>query len=406
MMRRTASVLLTLLLAACGGKETVSEYSASRPADLVDFQPTLSVKIRWSAQLNRETRRRGFNLAPVERDGRVYIAESQGRLAAYDATTGKLVWERIAESTLSSGLAVGGGVVFVGTEDGEVFALDSVTGSEKWRTALSSEVLAAPQLAAGKVIVGLNDGRVIALDAATGHRIWISANTVPALSLRGNGHPIVIGERVIAGFANGHLAAFNLHNGKRLWETTVAVSRGRSEIERLVDIDATPIVVDGVIYSVTYQGQVAAVTLENGQILWARDASSATDIAVDEQHVYFSDSNGELWALDRKSGATYWRQDKLHGRSITAPAQWGDYIVVGDFEGYVHWMSRTDGHFVARARMIDADRKAVVAGKVYLPEDDTGSEAKRPIRIAPLAGTQSLYLRDENGVLVAYQFGS
>ena len=406
MMRRPVIALLTFLLAACGGKETVSEYSASRPADLVNFQPTLSVKIAWSAQLNRDTRRRGFNLAPVERDGKIYVAESQGRIAAYDATTGKLAWEHIIEPTLSSGLAVGDGVILVGTEDGEVLALDSVTGAPKWRTALSSEVLAAPQLAAGKVIVGLNDGRVIALDVATGHRIWISANNVPALSLRGIGRPVVIGERVVAGFANGHLAAFNLHNGKRLWETTVAVSRGRSEIERLVDVDANPLVVDGVIYSVTYQGQVAAIALENGQILWARDASSATDIAVDDQHVYFSDSSGELWALDRKSGATYWRQDKLHGRSITAPARWGEYVVVGDFEGYVHWMARSDGHFVARTRMIDADRKAVVAGKVYLPEDDTGIDAKRPIRIAPLAGTQSLYLRDENGVLVAYQIGS
>lgn len=406
MMRRTAIVLLPFLLAACGGKETVSEYSATRPAELVEFQPTLSVQMAWSAQLNRDTGRRGFNLQPLEHDGKIYVAESQGRIAAYDATKGTLVWERIIAPTLSSGLAVGDDAILVGTEDGEVLALDRVTGSQKWRTALSSEILAAPQLAAGKVIIGLNDGRVIALDAATGHRIWISANNVPALSLRGSGRPVVIGERVIAGFANGHLAAFNLHNGKRLWETAVAVSRGRSEIERLVDIDATPKVVDGVIYTVAYQGQVAAMSLESGQILWSRDASSATDIAVDGQHVYFSDSNGELWALDRKSGATYWRQDKLRGRNITAPAQMGDHVVVGDFEGYVHWMARDDGHFVARTRMIDADRKAVVAGKVYLPEEETGTEVKRPIRIAPLVGAQSLYLRDENGVLAAYKIGS
>lgn len=406
MMRRTALSLLTLLLAACGGKETVSEYSASRPAKLVEFTPSLSVSIAWSAQLNREARRRGFNLTPVEHDGKIYVVEAQGRIAAYDVIKGKLAWERVTKQTFSSGLAVGDGLILVGTEDGEVLALDSITGDPKWRTALSSEVLAAPQLVAGKVIVSLSDGRVIALDAATGHRIWISANNVPALSLRGSGHPVVVGDRVIVGFANGHLAAFNLNNGKRLWETTVAVSRGRSEIERLVDLDSTPKVVDGIIYSVTYQGQVAAIALDSGQILWARDASSAADIAVDNQHVYFSDSNGELWALDRKSGATYWRQDKLHGRSITAPAQWGEYIVVGDFEGYVHWMARSDGQFVARTTMIDADRRAVVAGKVYLPEDDSVTNEKRPIRIAPLVGAQAIYLRDENGVLVAYKTGS
>lgn len=397
---------VALLLCACGGDKVISENDTSRPADLVTFEATLPVKLAWSAQLNVDTRRRGFGLVPAEYEGQIFTSESNGRVACYDAARGTFRWDVKLDARLSSGAGAGNGLVVVGSEDGELFALDTKNGSVKWRTPLSSEILAAPQVTSDKVIVSIGDGKVVALDARSGQRIWVSSNTVPALSLRGGGRPVVAGERVIVGFASGHLAAFNLHNGKRLWETAVAVSRGRSEIERLIDIDSTPRVFENMVYTVTYQGQIAALTLESGQIVWSREASSYVDIAIDEGHVYFSDNSGELWALDRASGATLWRQDKLHGRATTAPAVLGDYVAVGDFQGYIHWMTRADGRFVARIRMDDADRRAVVSGKVSVDEETPIFSVPGGIRLAPWVSDQKLYVRDENGVLAAFRTGS
>lgn len=406
-MKRIAILsALALLLSACGGDKVISENEIDRPADLVKFEATLPVKLAWSAQLNIDPKRRGFNLLPVESAGQIFTTESNGRVACYDALRGTFRWDIKLDAKLSAGAGAGNGLLVVGSEDGELFGLDMQRGNIKWRTPLSSEILAAPQITADKVIVSIGDGKVVALNASNGQRIWVSSNTVPALSLRGNGRPVVAGERVIVGFASGHLAAFNLHNGKRLWETAVAVSRGRSEIERLVDIDSTPRVFDNMIYTVTYQGQIAALMLESGQIVWSREASSYVDIAVDESHVYFSDNSGELWALDRTSGATLWRQDKLHGRATTAPAVLGDYLAVGDFQGYIHWMTRADGRFVARIAMTDADRRAVVSGKVNYDEETPTFSVPGGIRIAPWASNQKLYVRDENGVLAAFNAGS
>jgi outer membrane protein assembly factor BamB len=403
-MTRIACVIAAaMLLGACGGDEVVSENNALRPAELVVFEPSVPVELAWSAQLNRDPRPRQFNLAPQIRDGRIFVAERGGRVAAYDTTSGVLRWEQKLDATLSAGAGVGEGLMLVGGEDGDLFALDVDSGSLKWRATVSSEILAAPQIGAGKVLVSVNDGKVIAFDAQRGQKIWISNNNVPALSLRGGGRPVIVGERVIAGFANGHVAAFNLHNGKRLWETAVAVAKGRSEIERLVDVDTTPRVLDGTVYCATYQGQVAALSLESGQILWSRDTSTFTDLIVDESRVYYSDASSELWALDRKTGATLWRQDKLRGRMITGPALSGDHIVVGDFQGYAHWMRRDDGHFVARTDMKDADRRAVVAGQVHLPEDEDVFRVPEGILITPAVAADGVYIRDGNGILAAYR---
>lgn len=397
---------LALLVGACGGDKVISENDPDRPADLVTFEATLPVQLAWSAQLNLDPKRRGFNLMPIEYDGQIFTTESNGRVASYDAVRGTFRWDIKLDAKLSAGAGAGNGLLVVGSEDGELFGLDSQRGAILWRTPLSSEILAAPQITTDKVIVSIGDGKVVALDARTGQRIWVSSNTVPALSLRGGGRPAVAGERVIVGFASGHLAAFNLHNGKRLWETAIAVSRGRSEIERLVDIDATPRVFDNMIYTVTYQGQIAALTMESGQIVWSREASSYVDLAIDASHVYFSDNSGELWALDRTSGATLWRQDKLHGRSTTAPALVGDYIVVGDFQGYIHWMTRADGRFVARVRMNEANQRAIVSGKVNYDDEAAAALPRGGIRIAPWAANQKLYVRDENGILAAFRMGS
>jgi outer membrane protein assembly factor BamB len=406
MMKRIALAIVALALHACGGDDVVTENITSRPAPLVAFEPTAAVKLVWSAQLNPDTKRRGFSLAPVVHDGKVFSTEATGRVAAYDAASGALRWEKVFEATISSGAGAAQGVVALGLENGELVALDAATGAEKFRAPLSSELLSAPQIAAGKIVVCTSDGKVSAFDAGAGNRIWSAANIIPALTLRGSGRPVVVGERVVVGFPNGHVAAFNLQNGKRLWETTVAVAKGRSEIERLVDIDATPRVFDGVVYAAAYQGQIAAVALDSGQTLWTRDASTYVDIAVDQARIYLAGADGQVWALDRGTGASLWRQEQLRGRLLSAPVVVGALLAVGDFQGYLHWLNAADGHFAARESMRDANRRATVSGAVFLPDDYPTYPDPAPIRATPWAGDDRLFVRDENGILAAYQAGS
>lgn len=406
MIRKLALVVALAALHGCGGGDVVTESISSKPAELVVFEPSVAVKLAWSAQLNYDAKRRGFALAPVLHEGKVIVTEAGGRVAAYDAGSGELRWEKLFEETLSSGAGAGQGMIAFGSEDGELIVLSSADGALKLRASLSSELLSAPQIGADRIVVCLNDGKVIAFDMASGQRIWSSANNVPALSLRGSGRPVIVGERVVVGFANGHVAAFNLINGKRLWETTVAMAKGRSEIERLVDIDATPRVVDGVVYAASYQGQVAALALDSGQTLWTREASTFVDVAVDQARVYVADADGQLWALDRKSGTPLWRQEQLRGRMLSAPVRTGDLVAVGDFQGYVHWLNADDGHFVARSNMMDANRRAVVSGAVYLPDEQLVNFNHAPIRAAPWAGDDNLFVRDENGILAAFRSGS
>ncbi len=401
-----ALAVALIALQGCGGSDVVTENINSRPAPLVEFEPTAAIKLAWSAQLNPDTKRRGFSLSPVVFEGKVIATEATGRVSAYDAASGKLQWEKLLDQTISAGAGAGQGLVVVGLESGEIVALDVANGSEKFRAPLSSELLSAPQISGGKIVLCTSDGKVSAFDAGSGQRIWSAANNIPALTLRGAGRPIIVGERVVVGFSNGHVAVFNVSNGKRLWETTVAVPKGRSEIERLVDIDATPRVFDGTIYAAGYQGQVAALALETGQTLWTRDTSTYVDMTLDAARVYLAAADGQIWALDRKTGASLWRQEQLRGRLLSAPVLVGSLLALGDYQGYVHWLNASDGKFAARSSMRDANSRATVSGSVYLPEDYPTFPDPAPIRATPWGDSERVFVRDENGILAAFQAGS
>jgi outer membrane protein assembly factor BamB len=215
----------------------------------------------------------------------------------------------------------------------------------------SSEVLALPTGANGVAVIRTVDGRVYGLDADSGKRIWIHDRTVPLLTLRGNSAPLIHNGIVITGSDSGKLAALTLKTGTVLWETQIADPKGRTELERMVDIDAQPVVVEDVVYVITYQGRLATVQLQSGRMMWARDISSYSGIALDPYRIYVSDTESQVWALNRFTGATLWRQDKLLRRSITGPVLQGPYLAVADYDGYVHWLKREDGRIVARKRV-------------------------------------------------------
>lgn len=324
------------------------------PAELQDFEKQVELKKLWSRDTGSGTDEQLVNLVPTVADETVFVADRNGSVRAYQLESGKQVWLTKTGASISAGVGVGEDLVLVGTSNGVIIALSAADGQELWRSPASSEVLSVPQVEDGVVVVQTVDGDLAGLDTESGKRLWISERSVPVLTLRGTSTPLIIEGAVLAGFASGKIAAFEINSGRKLWEAAVAVPSGRSELQRIVDIDSNLVVHQGVLYVTSFQGRMAAVSLTDGRILWNRDMSSYAGIAVDYGQVYVSDANSELWALDRDSGASLWKQDKLRLRSLTGPVVTGEYVGVGDFEGYLHLMSRIDGHIAGRAR-VDSD---------------------------------------------------
>ncbi len=362
------TVLIGVLISGCGtvGNFFAGKDNSTPPAPLVTLQSSVAVQVLWSRQVGSGSEEQYIKLIPRVEGNKVFAADRKGRVSAYASATGQPLWERLTKASISGGPGSGEGLALVGTSDGEVIALNADSGELVWNTQVSSEILAAPRVAQGVVVVRTIDGKLFGLDAKTGARIWVYEQTVPALTLRGTSSLLVVDEKVIAGFANSKIAAITLSEGKLLWEASVAEPRGRTELDRLVDISGEMQVADATVYVASFQGRVAAVDMESGRVQWARNMSSNAGIGIDRDNLYVTDDQSNVWALDRRDGGTLWKQDKLQARSVTAPAAIGNYVVVGDFAGYLHWMSREDGSFVARVKI---DDKGIIAPPVAV--DDT-----------------------------------
>ncbi len=281
-------------------------------------------------------------------DGRAFVASGSGTLAALDAETGEQVWLRELDSPLSGGPAAADGLVVVGSREGRLFGVSAEDGATLWTSLLTSEVLAPADIGQGVVVARSNDGRLFALEPDSGERRWLYDRNVPSLSLRGHGSPVLVGGGVVAGFDNGRLAALTLDEGTPVWEATIGVAQGRTDLERMVDIDADPVIDGTDVYAASYQGRIAGLDLRDGRIGWARDVSVHSGLTVDESRVFASDDQGRIWALDRATGASIWRQDALAGLETTGPVQFGEHIVVGAGDGNVYWLSRPDGMIIDR----------------------------------------------------------
>ncbi len=359
MLYRITAPLLALLLAGCGsmlnpGEWFADEENIDAPAELVEITTDIGVQTLWSRSAGEGTDGQRLELVPYVYAGKVYVADSRGNVEAIDAVSGDRIWEHETGLPLSGGPGAGDHLVLVGSRDGELIALDATSGTERWRTRLSSEILSVPKAAAGRVVVHTMDGNLFGLDAADGRQVWLFSRSVPVLTLRGSSSPVISGDKVICGFASGKLNAFDLQTGELQWESSISIPSGRTELERMVDIDGELAVVDGVIYVATFQGDLAAVSLETGVVLWRREMSSHAGAAADGYQVYVSDAEDQVWAIDPRSGAALWKQKKLRGRRLSAPAVLDQFVLVGDFEGYLHWLSVEDGSLVARTRVGDA----------------------------------------------------
>ncbi len=351
------------------------------PSPLVDIVATADLNQVWSENIGKGTDELFIKLTPVVMGEHVFIADTRGEIVALFADSGKNVWENDSDLPITGGPGADENLVLVGTSEGDVLALASESGEEAWRTKVSSEILSPPRESDGVVVVRTIDGKIFALDATTGDRLWIYDRTVPNLTLRGTSTPIIANGLVIAGFDGGRLTALELKTGKLIWEAKVAIPRGRSQLERMVDIDSQPLILDDSIYVTTFQANVSALSLDTGQVLWQRDISSHSELSADAEHLYVTDYLGNIWALDRFSGGSVWKQEKLAHRKVTGPAILGDKVIVGDLEGYLHWLDKETGDFAARVEV----------------EED-------PILTKPIVANGMLFAYSSGGKLAAYTY--
>ncbi|MFO1378130.1 MAG: outer membrane protein assembly factor BamB [Steroidobacteraceae bacterium] len=378
-MRRVLPLLCAVLaLVACNR----DSKKVDPPAELVKFKPTLEIQQAWSTGTGGGDDDLRLALAPAVQEGRVFTAGTEGEVQALALANGKRIWSTDTKLPLSAGPGAGFGLVAAGSSEGDVVVLDASNGALRWKSRVGAEVMARPAIGEGRVVVHTVDGRIHALRAADGSVAWNYEQPSPRLTLRGSSPPVVVGENVVVGFDNGKVVALALANGDVLWETTVSPGKGRSELERLVDVDAAVQVSGNDVYVAGFQGRAAMIAMENGQGAWSRDLSSHRGLALDDESLYVTLSDGTVVAMSRRDGSERWRTAALLRRGVSAPAVFGDAVVVGDFEGYLHWMDRATGRFVARTKAGGRITNGpVVADGLLLVQPDKGGV--RAFRLRP-----------------------
>lgn len=330
------------------------------PAPLTRYQPQLHVQKLWDTRTGFGTQGKHLKLAVSLRGGLVYTANAKGYVTALNAANGDIVWQDHVRAPIVSGPSVKYGLVAVNTGNGYLTVLDAHSGAMLWNHELPNEALAAPTFAAGSIFDKTINGVLVAFNAKTGHKLWQYNHGAPLLILRGSSSPQYGGGRIVAGFADGRLVTLNKNTGNIYWERTIAVPKGTTQVEQMVDIDADPRISDGMIFVATYQGNIAALTLDQGNIVWRHKISSYTGIAVAGTQVFVSDASSHVWAFNRYAGGVNWLQSKLDYRFITGPAVMNSVhaIVVGDKKGYLHWLSQADGRLLAR---VEVGRSGIIA---------------------------------------------
>lgn len=378
-----AVILAAALLQGCSWIRSWGDPEPGDPAPLVGFEESLEVRKVWSTSIGDGMGKQGLSMAPVYSSGVLVAADYEGRLAVVDAESGRKNWESKTKQAFSGGPGLDDEKIYMGTIDGRVIAYDRTAGAELWNAQVSSEVLAPPASADGIVAVRCIDGRVFGLDAVSGRRLWIYDHKAPLLTLRGETDLLVRAGIVFVGYDDGSVVALRLADGSVVWNQTIASPEGRTELDRLADIGQQMVIVASDLIVSSYKSRIVSLAADSGRLLWFKDISSATGVQVDRTSLAVSEKNDDLWMLDRRNGATLWKVDQFANRGLTRPAFYGGYVVVGDKEGYLHWLDSEIGSFVARKR---AGKKGFAA--------------------SPLTVGTTMYVLTHDGDLMAYRAGS
>ena len=352
-------VLLVMML-SLAGCSTVSGWFDSddddltAPVPLSDITETVNIKELWSVGVGDGQGDGFYRLQPAISGDVIYAASADGEVLAVDRKRGKTLWELELDVALSGGVGVYENVLLLGSSEGLVLQLDASTGEQLWTTMLTGEILSPPQANGKVVVVQTYNGKLQGLDFTTGELLWTHTSKVPVLTVRGTSVPIIENNRVYAGFANGRVLSFDTQTGAIVWEVRVAIPQGRSEIERIVDVDGTMELGGGELYAASYQGSVVAIDVGAGRKIWQQKASSFSGVSLGFGNVYAADEDGTLNAFMRNGEGVRWTQGALGYRQLSRPTPVGSYVAVADFEGYLHVLSQVDGDFVGRLR-VDSD---------------------------------------------------
>jgi len=371
------------------------------PVALESLTNEISVTLLWKQRFGNGVGENYLKFQPaLYRDSIIYL-DYEGVLTSVNQKNGQTNWQRHFNLPVSNQFLINDNKIIFGTSQGELISAQLSDGEINWRVQLSSEILSTPATSNGYVVVNTVDGFLYGLDLKNGNQRWVYNRTVPVLTLRGSSNPIIANGIVLSGFDNGKLIALTLKTGSVIWDTTIALPSGSTEIERIIDINITPVVKEDLVYIATYQGRLAAVELTSGKIVWTRDLSVYNDIKVDAFRVYVTTADSRVWALDRKNGATLWQQSALLRRNISGPALFHDQLVVGDFNGYLHWMSRADGKLLSRARLgeqVVKNNQADDANDYF----DTHISKVHNILSVPIVFGDVMYAANRYGDLHAY----
>jgi outer membrane protein assembly factor BamB len=366
-----------MLVGACSKDKDVEP-----PAELTKYQNTLPIKKIWGDNVGggKKQVKLRLGLGPALADGVVFAASHKGEVVAVTVETGKQLWLKKLKEPLSAGPATGFGLVVVGSAKGLIVALDAANGAEKWRAHVNSELLSAPAISEKVVVLRSVDGRLHGLEIATGKEIWSVEQQVPRLSLRGTAIPVISKDLAISGFDNGKVMAVNLNTGDTVWDTALASPHGRTELDRLVDVDSAVRVVGDNVFAAGFQGRTAMLALDSGQIWWAHDMSSYRGLSVDDENLFVTESDGIVVAMRQRDGSEIWRNDRLKLRGVSTPVETTTAVVVGDFKGYLHWLDKSTGALVARERV-----------------------AKFRVGTSPVASVDTVVVLDDSGKMAAYR---
>lgn len=349
------------------------------PTPLTTFTATVQPKLAWSTSAGSGSGDGYLKMAPAMSENALFIASVNGKVTALAKQTGQHLWQYNSSLDLSSGPGIGSGIVVVGSRDGDVIAIQQQTGQLRWKTKVDGVVIANPTISNGHVLIKTTTGSVTAFSAASGAKEWRYNQEEPSLILHDASSPAVQGKYAAIGFANGHLVKLNINTGNEAWNQYAAVPEGAFTIQRMVDIDANPIISGDRLYTGTYQGKLSAIDWSNGRVLWSGSFSTYTGMTLDADYVYAADANGLVWSYNAYNGRTIWKQTKLTARVISGPAIQGNYVVVGDEEGYLHWINRATGKFAGRTS---------VGSAIYA---------------TPVVSDGMLYVYTKNGYVFAYQ---